>query len=233
MATLSPGGLLNVNKPSGIRSFSIIETVRSILQEKKVGHCGTLDPMASGVLLVLFGKATSFSDALMSGEKVYRGEMKLGLKTDTGDITGKVLETAPVPELDSSAIQAAFQKFVGEIKQIPPMYSAVKWKGRKLYQYARAGLPAQRGPRQVTVFSFDLLRHEKETIEFRVACSKGTYVRTLIEDVGVSLGLPATLSSLVREKSGRHSLDASIGWESLCRMDRETLLSRSETVPQP
>ena len=229
---MSFGGLLNVNKPSGPTSFQIVKHVRKILQVKKVGHCGTLDPMASGVLLVLFGSATVYSEKFMSKEKVYRGEMRLGLKTDSGDITGNILETAPVPDLDSKTVRSALKRFTGEITQVPPMYSAVKWKGRKLYEYARKGLEIDRKPRKVTVFSFHLLGQAGHAFQFRLACSKGTYVRTLVEDVGEFLKVPATLSLLVREKSGPYSLDSSISWEELCSMDRKTLLSKSVSLPQ-
>jgi tRNA pseudouridine55 synthase len=224
------GGLLVINKPSGLTSFQVVKAARKILREKKVGHCGTLDPMATGVLLVLFGEATVHSGALMSGTKVYCAEMKLGLKTDTGDITGKILQTGNVPPLTVQSVESAFRSFTGEIEQKPPMYSAVKHKGRKLYDYARDGIEIDRQPRKVTVFSLSLIELQIFLIRFRLECSKGTYVRSLVEDIGDFLGVPATLSGLERERSGQFSIRSSIAWEEFKGMNRRELLNRSLAI---
>jgi len=221
------GGILNINKPAGLTSFAVVQQIRRILNERKVGHCGTLDPMATGVLVVLFGNAVSRQDEYMTREKVYRAGMRLGIKTDTGDITGNVVQSSLPPVLSDAAVRTALEKFTGEIEQLPPMYSAVKFKGRRLYQYAREGKEIARPPRKVNILSIDLLSIKHPVIDFRVVCSKGTYIRTLVEDIGSCLNVPATLESLERERSGGFSIDDSLGWETLVRMSREDLISRS------
>lgn len=228
--SLPGGGLLNLNKPTGLTSFQVVRQVRRILGEKRVGHCGTLDPLASGVLVVLFGSACALQDQFMAGDKVYRAEMKLGVKTDTGDITGKVLMACDPPKVSSEAVRRAFQKFTGEISQVPPMYSALKRAGKPLYEYAREGVEVEREARTVTIRSLELIFLRHPLIEFRVVCSKGTYVRTLVEDIGEHLGVPATLSGLVREKVGRFAIEQSLEWEKLVRMGREELLAHSLTA---
>ncbi|OGR97568.1 MAG: tRNA pseudouridine(55) synthase TruB [Elusimicrobia bacterium RIFCSPLOWO2_01_FULL_64_13] len=226
-------GVINLIKPPGITSFQAVKAVRSILGEKRVGHCGTLDPMASGVLLVVFGAATRLSGSLMSGEKTYRGEIIFGVRTDSGDLTGKVLEEVPVPPLDPARLKAVFQTFVGEISQVPPMVSALKYGGRRLYQLAREGVTVPRAARRVTIRSFELLGIDGPRAGFRVACSKGTYVRTLAEDAGRALGLPAALASLVRERSGTFEIGAGLPWEALVGMDRQALLRHAAVRPEP
>jgi tRNA pseudouridine55 synthase len=230
LPALPRGGVLNISKPSGLTSFQVVRQVRRILGEKRVGHCGTLDPMASGVLVVVFGSATVLQDQFMAGEKVYRAEMKLGIKTDTGDITGKPLMTCEPPKISTLQIQKAFDKFTGEISQVPPMYSALKRDGKPLYAYARAGVEVHRDPRPVTIHALTLIALRHPVIEFRVVCSKGTYVRTLVEDLGEFLGVPATLSGLVREKVGKFSIDQSLSWEQLAGMGRDELFARSLTA---
>jgi len=229
--TAVKSGILVINKPTRCTSFQVVREVRRILEIEKVGHCGTLDPMASGVMVILFGSATSFSEELMNHDKVYRAGMLLGIKTDTGDGTGKILHTASVPAFSRGEIENTLSKFSGEIDQIPPMFSAIKWKGRKLYEYARKGIEVERNPRKIFIHSITLLEHEKSYIQFRMACSKGTYVRSLVEDIGEVLRVPATLTDLIREKSGSFSIRESISWDDLNRMSRDELLSKS--IPTP
>lgn len=221
------GGVLNINKPSGLTSFQVVKVVRKVLKTRQVGHCGTLDPMANGVLLVVFGNGTSHSKDLMSVEKCYRGEMRLGIKTDSGDITGRVVETIVPPIFERNVLERVFKKFTGERDQIPPMFSAVKWKGRKLYEYARKGIEVLRPARKVTVFSLELLQLQHPFATFRIVCSKGTYVRRLVEEIGELLGVPATLSSLTRERCGDFLLENSLSWNDLLKMNRQKLLSKS------
>lgn len=231
MVSVQTGGLLNINKPAGLTSFQVVKKIRTILKIKRVGHCGTLDPMAQGVLLIVFGSATAFSDELMSGEKVYWGEMRLGIKTDTGDITGKVMETMIPPQAERETVEKIFRDFVGEIDQVPPMFSAIKKNGMKLYDYARKGIEIVRPPRKVKIHSLDLLGLDPGLIRFRVACSKGTYIRSLVEDIGEVLEVPATLSALTRERSGSFAVEQSLNWNEVLRMRPDELLSKAIAVP--
>ncbi len=225
-------GLLNINKPQGITSFRVVKEVRRLLGVKKVGHCGTLDPMASGVLLVVFGRsATRQVPLLMQGAKTYRAEIRLGLRTDTGDATGKVLEQLPVPEISREKIESVLREFTGTIEQIPPMFSALKHRGKKLYEYARRGVAIKRAPRKIEIYSLVLIREsiaEDRTLEIRAVCSKGTYVRTLAEDIGRRLGTVATLSALVREAVGPYKIEDSFPGESLPGARREALLHKAQ-----
>lgn len=224
------GGILNIHKPSWLTSFEVVRTVRKLLGEKKVGHCGTLDPMACGVLVVLYGSATALSEKLAGQEKRYRAKMQMGIRTDTGDITGKIIERLPVPELQDEQIQQVFKNFCGSIQQMTPLYSAVKREGKKLYEYARQGIPISAPKRFVEIYSLELLSLEKPFVEFRVSCSKGTYIRSLAEDLGKEFGTCATLTELIREKSGSFVIQESIPWESLRNMTRVQLLSRAQVL---
>ncbi len=223
-------GLLNINKPQGLTSFEVVRRIKRILDIPKVGHCGTLDPMATGVLLVVFGKATKQADQFMSQEKTYLAEIQWGLRTDSGDITGTVVEEAPVPEISRESVEEALLKFVGVIQQIPPMVSALKYGGRKLYEIAREGIEVVREPRTIEIRSINLLEKHPKTILIRVRCSKGTYVRTLAEDIGKALGVPATLTRLVRESSGGFQIKDSIPWAELMSLSRDALLAKSLVV---
>lgn len=226
--SISMGGLLNINKSPQNTSFEVVRVVKRILNEKRVGHCGTLDPMATGVLLVLFGRATTLSNRLMAGKKSYLGEMTLGIQTDTGDMTGKIIQkSGVVPEINLSQIETAFEKFIGEIIQIPPKYSAVKREGRKLYEYARQGIDVIQPPRIISIYSAEIIRYAHPKITFRLICSSGTYVRSWVEDVGNELGYPATLSSLVREQVGSYRVEDSLDFNDLLKINREQLLSAS------
>lgn len=218
-------GLININKPAGVTSFWVVKQVKRILGIKKVGHCGTLDPLADGVLVILYGKATKLQDRLMSDEKLYRTTLKLGLTTDTADITGKTLKTAPVKTFNKAEIEAVLSGFMGEIEQVPPMYSAIKYGGTRLYKFAREGREVVREPRKITIKNIELLRYGPETLELRIECSKGTYIRTLGEDIGIKLGCGAAVQSLCRERSGQFSLETSLDGRKLQAMGREELLN--------
>ena len=217
-------GLLLVNKPSGPTSYDLIRWIKrktgGTTPHVKIGHCGTLDPLASGLMILLLGWATKKQGALMGHDKVYRCGLTLGLKTDSGDITGKTIATAPVPTLDATRLSAIAQKMTGPQLQTPPMYSAIKKEGTPLYKLARKGQTVERRPRPVTIHDFSFLGTVAlDRLEFRVRCTAGTYVRTLAEDVGAALGSVATMASLVREKIGDFSLDDAIDGERLKKMD--------------
>jgi len=220
-------GLLNVCKPQGLTSFQVVKQIRGILKVKKAGHCGTLDPMATGVLLVVFGKATKQATVLSGQDKVYRAEIRLGQRTDTGDITGNIMEESLPPVLTLNQVQSVLQGFIGISDQIPPMVSALKYGGHRLYDLARQGRTVERSPRKINIESLELLRLESPILEIRVRCSKGTYIRTLAEDIGRVLGVPATLQSLEREKSGNFNIQDSIPWDKVVSSNTKSLLQFS------
>ena len=197
-------GILNVYKEQDFTSFDVVAKLRGILKQKKIGHTGTLDPMAEGVLLVCLGKATKLVDLLTEGDKCYRATMKLGYETDTEDVTGeKTAEsnTAVMAQLTQAEIEAAIMSFVGKYDQIPPMYSAIKKDGKKLYEYARAGIEIKREARQVEIYKIcDITRESADTYSFDVYCSKGTYIRSLCRDIGRKLSCFAVLSGLLRKE---------------------------------
>lgn len=190
-------GFLNVYKEQGFTSFDVVAKLRGILKQKKIGHTGTLDPMAEGVLLVCLGQATKLSEMLVDKDKTYRCVMLLGKTTDTEDVTGTVLvEHSNLPEKEM-VIQTV-NSFTGTYGQIPPMYSAIKVDGKKLYEYARAGMEVERQPRNVTIYSLEIEQVELPRVTFTVHCSKGTYIRSLCRDIGEKLGCGAVMEKLVR-----------------------------------
>ncbi|PIU83041.1 MAG: tRNA pseudouridine(55) synthase TruB [Elusimicrobia bacterium CG06_land_8_20_14_3_00_38_11] len=207
--------ILLINKPSGITSYDVIRILKKKLHPKKIGHAGTIDPLASGLLIVLIDEATKQSEKFMALEKRYRVEMQLGIKTDTGDIDGKLTQMCNIPELNEVKIKKVLKKFEGRIKQIPPVYSAIKYKGKKLYEYARAGIKVKIKPRFVEIKKIKLVSFNRETIELRVDCSKGTYIRTLVEDIAKKLKTVATVSRLVRERIGKYSVNQAVNIDLL------------------
>lgn len=208
-------GILLVDKPQGWTSFDVLAKLRGVLGTRKLGHSGTLDPMATGVLAVFVGRATAAADRQLNHDKTYEATVRLGIRTDTGDITGTVLENAPVTAGEQAFIDM-LPRFVGTQQQLPPMYSAVKINGQPLYKAARAGKTVERIPREITVYSIDYLGTAGENeYRIRVACSKGTYIRTLAEDLGGALGVPATLSALRRTKAGVFDLSGAHTMEQL------------------
>ncbi len=193
-------GFLLIDKPKGLTSFSAVAAVKRLAHEKRVGHTGTLDPLATGVLPLFLGKATALSSILLEAEKQYTASVKLGVTTDTCDITGAVLEEKQA-SVTKEEVEAVLKKFRGEIKQIPPMYSALKKDGVRLYELARRGETARIEPRSVTIKELNLKNFEGDTFEIFVSCSKGTYIRSLCRDIGEALGCGATMTELRRNST--------------------------------
>ena len=206
-------GIIIINKEQGYTSNDVVQIIKKIFKEK-VGHTGTLDPMATGVLPILVGKGTLLSKYLINHDKIYVATLKLGIKTDTGDITGDVIEGKNVDEifLQEENIIKVLEETKGEQEQIPPMYSAIKVNGKKLYEYARKGMTIDITPRKINIYNTELLNIDKESkeIKFRVSCSKGTYIRTLCETIAEKLGTVGTMSSLEREKVGDFEISQAI-----------------------
>lgn len=200
-------GVLLVDKPTGMTSHDVVYRLRRKLQIQRVGHAGTLDPMATGLLIMLVGKATKISQYLISLDKVYEGEITLGVTTNSQDAEGEVMETRPVPPLSEEQLRAAMGTFLGDQYQQPPMFSAVKIGGVPLYKMARKGEEVEREPRFIRIAAFDLLSFNSPKLTFRLACTKGTYVRTVAKDLGDKLGCGAHLSALRRTGSGKFTLD--------------------------
>lgn len=191
-------GLLLLDKPAGMSSNDALQQVKRLFNAQKAGHTGSLDPLATGMLPICLGEATKISGFLLDADKRYRMTCKLGVKTATGDTEGEVLERRPVPSLDAGALEPVLARFRGEIQQIPPMYSALKHQGERLYKLARQGQEVERAPRTVVIHELTLLRLAEDEIDLEVACSKGTYVRALAEDLGEALGCGAHVSALRR-----------------------------------
>jgi len=211
-------GVLNLNKPRGLTSHDIVDGVRRILDIRRVGHAGSLDPLATGVLLVCVGQATRIAEFLVGAEKEYRGVMTLGVVTDTEDSSGAVLSDVDASHVTEDRLREALPRFVGEIQQIPPMVSAVHHEGTRLYKLARMGEVVDRKPRRVEVSRLDLLRFEPGVhprAEALVVCSKGVYIRTLFSDVGAALGVGAHMSELTRTRVGGFTLEGSLDLEDL------------------
>lgn len=207
-------GILNILKPKGISSHKAVSEVRDILNIPKAGHAGTLDPAASGVLLVCIGKATKIVEFLVGMKKHYQGEMILGLSTDTQDSEGKIIQKREVKTgIDEKRIKDIFQKYEGTINQIPPMFSAGHYKGERLYRLARKGIEVKRNPKKIKIYQLNLMNFYREVtpiVKFEVICSKGTYIRTLCNDIGDELGCGAHLSNLVRKKVGNFNIEDSV-----------------------
>ena len=202
-------GIINVYKEKGYTSFDVVAKLRGIFHQKKIGHTGTLDPDAEGVLPVCLGKATRVCDLLTDKDKVYKAVLLLGQETDTQDISGQVLNQAKV-NVTKQAVYDAISQFIGRQKQVPPMYSALKVNGKKLYELAREGKTVERKPRPVHFYEIEILDISFPLVRFRVTCSKGTYIRTLCHDIGEKLGCGAAMESLLRTKVGRFTLDDAI-----------------------
>lgn len=225
-------GVLLLDKSIGFTSNAALQKARWLFNAAKAGHTGTLDPLATGLLPLCFGEATKFSSELLDADKVYRATLKLGVTTDTADAEGQVLQTRPV-NVDETQLRAALARFVGEIDQVPPMYSALKRDGKPLYEYARQGIELEREARRITIYCLDLLEFVGDRVVIDVACSKGTYVRTLAADLGEVLGCGAHLTALRRTGIGRLQLDGAITLEALEAMDlptRDTHLAAADTL---
>jgi tRNA pseudouridine55 synthase len=211
----SRSGILAVDKGKGVTSFQVVAHVRRLLRAPKVGHGGTLDPDATGVLPILIGEATKLTPFLAEHEKEYVAVVRLGITTDTQDLSGKTIATAPVPRLTRDEISEACYRFVGTIMQVPSMFSALHRGGRRLYELAREGIEVPREPREVTVRSIALESVALPSFTIRVTCGKGTYVRALCADIGEALGCGAALESLVRTRVGPFSIESAIPWEEI------------------
>ncbi|NIF70654.1 tRNA pseudouridine(55) synthase TruB [Burkholderia sp. Ap-962] len=207
-------GVLLLDKPIGLSSNDALIRAKRLYLAKKAGHTGTLDPLASGLLPLCFGEATKFSQDLLEADKTYEATMRLGIRTTTGDAEGEAIETREV-RADRAAIEAVLPRFLGEIVQVPPMYSALKRDGKPLYEYARAGQTVEREGRQVTIHLLELLDCALPDVSFRVTCSKGTYVRTLAEDIGEALGCGAHLVALRRTGVGALTLEHAVTLDAL------------------
>ncbi len=193
-------GIIVVNKPSGSTSHDIVSKIRKKLNIKKVGHTGTLDPLATGVLPILLGNGTKLSKYLINHDKEYIATIKLGVKTDTADIEGTVIEEKKVPLFTEKQIMNALESLKGKQKQIPPMYSAIKINGKKLYEYARSGESVEVKPRDIEIYNIVLIKYKDNRIQFKVACSKGTYIRSVCEEIAQKLNTVGTMSALERTK---------------------------------
>ncbi|MBI5819612.1 MAG: tRNA pseudouridine(55) synthase TruB [Verrucomicrobia bacterium] len=216
-------GVLLVDKPAAWTSHDVVAKVRAHFGFKKVGHCGTLDPMATGLLVLVLGRATRLSEKLTSDDKGYEGTILLGVTTNTEDADGEAIETKPVPPLTEADLQAAFQKFRGDIYQTPPMVSAIKYQGRPLYKLARKGIEVVREPRLVHIYDLRLIATELPRVKFQMSCSKGTYVRTLAADIGRDLGCGAHLSELRRTAAGSFKLEQAHTLEQILAKPRAEL----------
>lgn len=220
-----PKGILNVNKEKGISSARVVSLVRRALDIKKVGHTGTLDLEASGVLPIVVGKATRVSDYMMTKDKVYETELILGAKTDTLDAAGKIIAKSQ-KIIDKDQFLETMNTFKGEIEQIPPMYSALKVNGQKLYDLAREGIEIERKRRMVNIYDIDLLDFDFPRAKIRVTCSKGTYIRTLVDDIGEKLSTFAYVDNLVRARVGEFDIKDAIKSEDILEISREDLLKK-------
>ena len=219
-----PSGVLLVDKAPDMTSHDVVAIGRRALNTKKIGHCGTLDPMATGLLMLVVGRATKIQDLLMSEDKVYEGTLTLGQRTSTHDKEGEVLETREVGAYSEAQIKAAFDSFTGEFEQLPPMVSAIKMDGVPLYKLARKGQEVERKLRPVRVTGYEVTRIALPEVDFRVHCSKGFYVRTYANDIGEKLGCGAHLSALRRTNSGKFTLERSVTVAQLKEANPEILL---------
>lgn len=208
-------GILLLDKPVGISSNQALQQVKRLFDARKAGHTGNLDPLATGLLPLCLGEATKVSTFLLDADKRYQGTIKLGVRTRTGDAEGEVLETCTPGPYSLEQVHDVLARFCGRIEQIPPMHSAIKHKGQPLYKLAHQGLEVERAPRQVTIHELKLLHHEGDELEIEVHCSKGTYIRTLAEDIGTALGCGAHLSQLRRTAVGPFSETGMVGLEEL------------------
>ncbi|MGI8602402.1 MAG: tRNA pseudouridine(55) synthase TruB [Verrucomicrobiales bacterium] len=225
-------GVLLVDKAPAMTSHDVVAVVRKRLAIKKVGHCGTLDPMATGLLIVVVGRATKIQDLLMAEDKEYEGTIRLGTSTSTQDREGQMIQQRPVPELSLSEVEQAFARFAGGFYQMPPMVSAIKKDGVPLYKLARQGKEIEREPRLVHVYHHAIARIALPEIDFRVLCSKGFYVRTYAHDIGEHLGCCGHLSALRRTRSGRFDLSRAITFARVKEGPREDIEAALISLPE-
>lgn len=222
--------VLLLDKPLGITSNTALQIARRLLNADKAGHTGTLDPLATGLLPLCFGEATKFASELLDADKAYEATLKLGQTTTTADAEGEVLQTRPVA-ITEAMLDTVLPRFLGEIDQVPPMYSALKRDGKPLYEYARAGVELERASRRVTIYKLELLEWCGDMLRIQVDCSKGTYIRTLAEDIGEALGCGAHLSALRRNRIGTLTLPGAVTVTELEQADnRDALLAPADAL---
>lgn len=219
---MTSDGILLLDKPVGISSNAALARAKRIIGVRKAGHTGTLDPMASGLLVLCFGEATKVSGFLLEADKTYAAEVRLGVETDSEDAEGEVIAESDVPELDEQAIEQVLDGFRGVIEQVPPMHSALKHNGKRLYELARKGERVERPPRRITIHRLELLEHGDHTLHLLVNCSKGTYVRALARDIGQAIGCGAHLIALRRTASAPFEIDNALTLQALENLDRES-----------
>ena len=225
-------GVLLIDKAPGMTSHDVVAITRRVLNTRKVGHCGTLDPLATGLLIITIGRGTKLQDLLMSEDKEYVGTIRLGQTTGSQDADGQIMEEKPVPALTRGEIDAAFNQFQGDFYQTPPMVSAIKKDGVPLYKLARQGKTIEREPRLVHVYGHEIIKVELPEIEFRVVCSKGFYVRTYAHDIGQILGCGGHLKALRRTASGKFRADGVLTVEELRTLPLEQVMARVMSLPE-
>lgn len=226
-------GILLLDKRLGVSSNRALQEVRHLFNANKAGHTGSLDPLATGLLPLCFGEATKVSASMLDDNKRYQVLVQLGVMTDTGDAEGIVIKTRPVPDLSVEEVQACLQQFTGEIDQIPPMYSALKHNGKKLYELAREGITIERKARKIKIFELKLLDFSKDSLTLEVFCSKGTYIRSLAEDIGHTLGCGGTVKALRRLEAGLFSIEQARTIEQLTAMSEQDLFQCLIAVDKP
>lgn len=230
---LNVHGIILLDKRLGISSNKALQEVRRLFNANKAGHTGSLDPLATGLLPLCFGEATKVSALMLDDDKRYLVTVKLGVMTDTGDLEGQIIETKSVPKLTLEQIENCLKKFVGELAQVPPMYSALKHNGKKLYELARDGITIEREPRHITIYEINLLEFTPNTLTLDVACSKGTYIRSLAEDIGHDLGCGGTVTTLRRTQAGQFDLREAKTIEQFSAMTLEELHASLISVDNP
>lgn len=226
-------GIILLDKRIGVSSNQALQEVRRLLNANKAGHTGALDPLATGVLPLCFGEATKVSALMLDDDKRYTVTLRLGIMTDTGDSEGRIVAEMPIPVFDENQLRQCLQQFNGELDQVPPMYSALKHQGKKLYELAREGKTVERAPRRITIYHLNLLAFDQQQITLDVACSKGTYIRSLAEDLGQALGSCATVTALRRTAAGRFGIEQTHSLEQLRAMSEQTLLETLIPVDEP
>lgn len=218
------GGLINIIKPPGMTSHDVVSFIRRTYHLKRVGHAGTLDPAAAGVLPVALGPATRMLEYMTDCDKSYRVELTIGYETDTGDDTGTITNSIDCTMPAQDKIEEVLTSFLGTIEQVPPMYSAIKVQGKKLYELARAGITVERKARTITIHKINLLKMDQKSILFDVTCSKGTYIRSLCTDIGAKINCPVVMSFLVRTRVGSFSLDKAFTLEEIGEKSESAVL---------
>lgn len=230
---LDVNGILLLDKRQGISSNQALQEVKRFLNANKAGHTGSLDPLATGLLPLCFGEATKVSALMLDDNKRYEVSIQLGIMTETGDAEGKIISERPIPYFTEQDLINCLNEFIGNISQVPPMFSALKFKGKKLYELAREGISIDRPARQISIYEINLLEMSTETIRLAVFCSKGTYIRSLAEDIGYRLETCGTVSSLRRIGAGQFNINQALSFEQIKAMSPEQLINKLIAVDTP